>query len=68
MGVAASLVVDKINIGGGEVPVTIAGEPIVSFGLAITAMVVLMLSGVAAGLLPAWRALRIKAIDAIRDE
>jgi putative ABC transport system permease protein len=68
LGVAASLLVDKINIGGGDVPVTIAGDPIISFNLALTAMVVLMISGMAAGLLPAWRALKIKAIDAIRDE
>jgi putative ABC transport system permease protein len=40
----------------------------VSFNLAIAAMVVLVLSGMVAGLLPAWRALKIKAIDAIRDE
>lgn len=69
LGVGASLVVDKINLGGdGSVPITIAGDPIVSFNLALAAMTVLMLSGVAAGLLPAWRALKIKAIDAIRDE
>jgi putative ABC transport system permease protein len=43
-------------------------EPIVSFNLALVAMLVLMLSGLAAGLLPTWRALKIKAIDAIRDE
>jgi putative ABC transport system permease protein len=69
LGVAASLLVDKINIGGGgPAGVVVSTEPIVSFGLAITAMVVLMVSGVTAGLLPAWRALKIKAIDAIRDE
>ncbi len=69
LGVAVSLLVDKINFGGeGGVPVTIAGDPIVSFNLALVAMMVLMLSGIAAGLLPAWRALKIKAIDAIRDE
>ncbi len=72
LGVAASLLVDKIKMGGGgpngAVEMAVSSEPIVSFGLAITAMVVLVLSGVAAGLLPAWRALGIKAIDAIRDE
>ncbi len=66
LGVAVSLLVDKINIGGG--PVDIVTEPIVSFDLALVAMAVLMASGIAAGLLPAWRALKIKAIDAIRDE
>lgn len=68
VGVAASLLVDKIEIGGRAGEVVAASEPIVSFSLAMTAMVVLMLSGVAAGLLPAWRALGVKAIDAIRDE
>ncbi|MDR1671638.1 MAG: ABC transporter permease [Alistipes sp.] len=68
LGVAASLLVDKWNIVGDGTRVVLSGEPIVSFGLAMSAMVVLMLSGVAAGLLPAWRALKIKAIDAIRDE
>ncbi len=74
-GVGASLLVDRFfNFGGGGegpngvVEIAVSTEPIVSFGLAVTAMVVLMLSGVAAGLLPAWRALGIKAIDAIRDE
>ncbi|MDR2883170.1 MAG: ABC transporter permease [Alistipes sp.] len=67
LGVATSLLIDKIDIGGDRITVAFV-EPIVSFGLAMTAMVVLMLSGVAAGLLPAWRALGVKAIDAIRDE
>jgi hypothetical protein len=30
--------------------------------------VVLLISGFMAGLIPAWRAMQIKAIDAIRDE
>jgi putative ABC transport system permease protein len=70
LGIAASLLVDKIEIGpgGNGTAAVIITEPIISFDLALVAMVVLMLSGVAAGLLPAWRALKIKAIDAIRDE
>jgi putative ABC transport system permease protein len=69
VGIAASLLIDKINIGGGgPAGVIVSTEPIVSFHLALVAMLVLMLSGIAAGLLPAWRALKIKAIDAIRDE
>jgi putative ABC transport system permease protein len=68
MGVAVSLLVDSLKFGGeGAAEITV-GEPIVSFNLAMAAMLVLVLSGVAAGLLPAWRALKIKAIDAIRDE
>ncbi|GHT18158.1 ABC transporter ATP-binding protein [Bacteroidia bacterium] len=42
--------------------------PFVSFWTAIWAMVILIISGIAAGLLPAIRALSIKAIDAIREE
>jgi putative ABC transport system permease protein len=69
LGIAASLLIGQINMGAPDgPPVTIGGEPVVSFSMAITAMVVLILSGIAAGLLPAWRALGIKAIDAIRDE
>jgi putative ABC transport system permease protein len=42
--------------------------PFVSFNTAIIAMIILVISGVCAGFMPAMRALRIKAIDAIRDE
>jgi putative ABC transport system permease protein len=69
LGVAASLLVDRITIGDlGDPSILVSTEPIISFNLALVAMLVLVLSGVAAGLLPAWRALGIKAIDAIRDE
>lgn len=40
----------------------------VTFKVAIVAMLILIVSGVMAGILPAMRALQIKAIDAIRDE
>ena len=42
--------------------------PFISFNLAIIAMLILVISGVLAGIMPAMKALRIKAIDAIRDE
>lgn len=42
--------------------------PFVSFRTAIVAMGILIISGICAGFMPAMRALRIKAIDAIRDE
>jgi putative ABC transport system permease protein len=42
--------------------------PFVSFNTAMWAMFILVTSGIVAGLLPATRALRVKAIDAIRDE
>jgi putative ABC transport system permease protein len=43
-------------------------DPVVSFGTAIGATVILLFSGLIAGAIPTYRALRIKAIDAIREE
>ena len=43
-------------------------NPGVDINVAVIATVVLLVSGVLAGLIPAWRAMQIKAIDAIRDE
>jgi putative ABC transport system permease protein len=42
--------------------------PFVSFWTAIIALLIIIFSGILAGLMPALRALRVKAIDAIRDE
>lgn len=42
--------------------------PYVSFDLALAAMGILVVSGLLTGLMPTWKALKIKAIDAIRDE
>jgi putative ABC transport system permease protein len=64
-GVGVSLLIDKFADIGDPAAV---GPPLISFNLALSAMAVLVVSGVFAGLLPAWRALKIKAIDAIRDE
>jgi putative ABC transport system permease protein len=44
------------------------GPPLISFNLALGAMAILIVSGAIAGLMPALKALQIKAIDAIRDE
>ncbi len=44
------------------------GPPLISFNLALGAMAILIASGALAGLMPAMKALQIKAIDAIRDE
>jgi putative ABC transport system permease protein len=41
---------------------------IIPFNAAVASTVVLLLSGLLAGAIPAWRALQIKAIDAIREE
>ncbi len=43
-------------------------NPEVSFSMAVGALIVLIISGVIAGLIPAKRAVSIKPIDAIRDE
>ncbi len=43
-------------------------NPEVSINTALAATVVLLFSGLLAGLIPAWRAMQIKAIDAIREE
>ncbi len=43
-------------------------NPEVSIRTAVAATIVLLVSGLIAGLIPAWRALQIKAIDAIREE
>jgi putative ABC transport system permease protein len=43
-------------------------HPGVDIGTAVAATAVLLVCGLFAGLIPAWRAMQIKAIDAIRDE
>ena len=43
-------------------------HPAVKIGTAIAATIVLLICGLLAGLIPAWRAMQIKAIDAIREE
>lgn len=43
-------------------------HPQVSIQVAILSTIILLISGLLAGLIPAWRAMKIKAIDAIRDE
>jgi putative ABC transport system permease protein len=47
---------------------TFFSNPEVSIHTAVAATVVLLFSGLLAGLIPAWRAMQIKAIDAIREE
>ncbi|GHV06529.1 hypothetical protein FACS189416_7180 [Bacteroidia bacterium] len=51
--------------GDGE---TFFANPEVSINTAIAATIVILISGLFAGLIPAWRAMQIKAIDAIREE
>lgn len=50
---------------GGNTPLL---HPGVNIQTAVAAAIVLLFSGMLAGLIPAWRAMQIKAIDAIREE
>ena len=43
-------------------------DPSVHIQTAVIATVILLVCGLLAGLIPAWRAMQIKAIDALRDE
>jgi putative ABC transport system permease protein len=43
-------------------------DPNLGFGAAVAATIIVIISGLLAGVLPAWRAIQIKAIDAIREE
>lgn len=43
-------------------------DPQIGFGAAVTASLIIVLSGLVAGILPAMRAIQIRAIDAIREE
>ena len=43
-------------------------HPMITFQLGIGSLLILLVSGVLAGIIPALRALKIKAIDAIREE
>lgn len=53
------------NPNGNDSPIL---HPGVSIQVAVAATVILLLCGLLAGLIPAWRAMQIKAIDAIREE
>jgi putative ABC transport system permease protein len=43
-------------------------RPEVDFGVAVTSLAILVVSGLLAGFIPAQRAVRIKPIDALRSE
>ena len=66
-GIAILTIVQQLMAGGqGDGGIIII--PFISFNLALVAMLILIVSGLFAGLMPALRAMKIKAIDAIRDE
>ena len=43
-------------------------HPQIPFSMAVVSAFILLISGLMAGVIPAWRALQVKAIDAIREE
>lgn len=59
-------VVDQLI--GDPVGETMLLHPAVSIQVALAATFILLVAGLLAGLIPAWRAMQIKAIDAIREE
>ena len=67
-GVLILAVLQQLLAGGTQDGGSLVIIPFVSFNLAMVAMGILVLSSLLAGLMPALRALGIKAIDAIRDE
>ena len=67
-GVGILTIIQQLMAGGAPDGGSMVIIPFVSFNLALTAMGILVFSGLSAGLMPAIRALNIKAIDAIRDE
>ncbi|MDD4849009.1 MAG: ABC transporter permease [Bacteroidales bacterium] len=68
LGVGVLSVVDKITAVSAAAGETMFASPQISFSLAVLALTILIVSGVLAGIIPARKALEIKAIDALRDE
>lgn len=60
--------VNRVMENGGISDDTFFRNPEINIGVAVAATVILLFSGLLAGLIPAWRAMQIKAIDAIREE
>lgn len=67
LGVFLLDIVNKV-LESGNTEDTFFSNPEINIQTAIVATVVLLISGLIAGLIPAWRAMQIKAIDAIREE
>jgi len=71
LGVFALDMVGRVMVTGAEANAdsgTFFDVPEINIGTAMIATVVLLVSGLFSGLIPAWRAMQIKAIDAIREE
>ena len=61
-------VVEAVSYAVPPSPDSMFANPEVHFGTAITALVILIVSGAMAGLIPAYRAVSVKPIDALRYE
>lgn len=60
---SVAIILDQLNANS-----SMFANPEIDFKIAIAAIIVLILSGALAGLIPAQRAISIKPVDAIRDE
>ena len=61
-------VVNRVLESSGDSQSTFFSNPEININTAVAATVILLISGLLSGLIPAWRAMQIKAIDAIREE
>lgn len=57
-----------LEIVGPNIEVDYVLNPSINFSMAITTVFLLIIAGAVAGFFPAWRAARIKPIEALRDE
>jgi putative ABC transport system permease protein len=67
IGVGLLALIDKVLVSSGA-KLQYFLHPEISFKVGITALIILIISGVFAGLIPAKRAVSIKPVDALRDE
>ena len=57
-----------LELVGPNIEVDYVENPSVSFQVAFSTVIVLIVAGAIAGFFPAWRAAKIQVIDALRDE
>ena len=68
LGVGLLEILNFVLESGGDAEDIFFRRPEISFQMAVAALMVLVVSGIFAGLIPAKRAVSIKPIDALRDE
>lgn len=67
LGIGIMAVVDAVTAHISDLAMMIV-SPVIPFSVAIVSLLIILISGFLGGLLPAIRAIQIKAIDAIKDE